>query len=166
MPKGIRDARRRRDEQVSRCRCRCSGSSYGRLSEGAWLIHNHRMATDDERPVQTSETMMPIAVVRFALRRLALCNQQQCIPYVPLGPVNARAARRILGLPRPWRRLRLLASEYGRMSTATTMSVHPPQAITAERAAALLRQRAARHATTHSDAGWGAGMQRSAPAFV
>jgi hypothetical protein len=28
MPKGIRDARRRRDEQVSRCKCRCSGSSF------------------------------------------------------------------------------------------------------------------------------------------
>jgi hypothetical protein len=30
--------------------------------------------------------MIPLAVVRLALRRLARCNQQQCTPCAPSGP--------------------------------------------------------------------------------
>lgn len=47
MPKGIRDARRRRDEQVSRCRCRCSGSSFVCLYIGGPLLASAVALTPD-----------------------------------------------------------------------------------------------------------------------
>jgi transposase len=37
----------------------------------AWLIRNRRLAKDYERKVQTSETLIEVAMVRFLIRRLA-----------------------------------------------------------------------------------------------
>jgi putative transposase len=37
----------------------------------AWLIRNRRLAKDYERRVQTSETLIEVAVTRLVLRRLA-----------------------------------------------------------------------------------------------
>jgi putative transposase len=36
----------------------------------AWLIRNRRLATDYERRVQTSETLIELAATRLLLRRL------------------------------------------------------------------------------------------------
>ncbi len=37
----------------------------------AWLGRNRRLARDDERMVQTTETLLEIAMIRLMLRRLA-----------------------------------------------------------------------------------------------
>ena len=36
-----------------------------------WLSHNRRLARDYERMVQTSETLIEIAIIRLILKRLA-----------------------------------------------------------------------------------------------
>ena len=47
----------------------------------AWLIRNRRLAKDYERKVQTSETLIQLAVVRLLLRRLACRNSAQGHPH-------------------------------------------------------------------------------------
>jgi len=37
----------------------------------AWLVRNRRLRIDDERKVQTSETLIEVAMIRLLLRRLA-----------------------------------------------------------------------------------------------
>ena len=37
----------------------------------SWLIRNRRLSKDYERRVQTSETLIEVAMIRFLLRRLA-----------------------------------------------------------------------------------------------
>jgi putative transposase len=44
----------------------------GALRAGfAWLVRNRRLRIDDERKVQTSETLIEVAMIRLLLRRLA-----------------------------------------------------------------------------------------------
>ena len=50
----------------------------------AWLIRNRRLATDYERRVQTSETLIEVAVTRLLLRRL--------VRQLPLGRHGPKAA--------------------------------------------------------------------------
>ncbi len=37
----------------------------------AWLVRNRRLRIDDEREVQTSETLVEVTFIRLPLRRLA-----------------------------------------------------------------------------------------------
>jgi putative transposase len=41
----------------------------------AWLSRNRRLAKDDERTVQTSETLIELAAIRLVLRRLATAGE-------------------------------------------------------------------------------------------
>jgi putative transposase len=40
----------------------------------AWLLRNRRLVVDYERKVQTSETLIQVAAIRFLIRRLAPCT--------------------------------------------------------------------------------------------
>ncbi len=41
------------------------------LGSFAWLVRNRRLRIDDKRMVQTSETLVVVAIIRLLLRRLA-----------------------------------------------------------------------------------------------
>ena len=42
-----------------------------------WLSRNRRMSKDDERKVQTSETLIEVAMIRLLVARLGRCSATQ-----------------------------------------------------------------------------------------
>lgn len=59
------------DREPGTCGCSIQSRRWTVERSFAWLIRNRRLAKDDERQVQTSETLIELAAIRLVLRRLA-----------------------------------------------------------------------------------------------
>jgi putative transposase len=66
----------------------------------AWLSRNRRLAKDYERKVQTSETLMEIAVARLLLRRLGRCPIEHHMDGAPEPRPSANDTVPLLPSPR------------------------------------------------------------------
>lgn len=51
------------------CLAACPAAPLGGRAEFGWLVRNRRLRANYEREVQTSETLIEIAIIRLLLRR-------------------------------------------------------------------------------------------------